>query len=234
MMIKDQYFWIGLALIYGLLMVQGISVQAQIVGNIPSPANSSTITPQDRALLTKDLSGVVRGFIWEVPPTVILENETGQFMDRFGDNLMYLAQFKLGDFIDFKSTISYEFQNNKLWRVHVINEEHYPRPQDRIELLGEIQKELETKFGKPVSEEFKWYDDKDKNWPQSWGWAVYRGDLFITIKWQTPNTTVSLSLGAKEELQPRIDLVYESREIKEVQDQEQVRKLLQAPSGVGQ
>ncbi|MCI5060858.1 MAG: hypothetical protein MRY79_07290 [Alphaproteobacteria bacterium] len=224
----DCHFYglVGLVLILGFVS----SVQAQMTGNTPSLP--TTITAQDRALLERDLSGVVRGFIWGLPPTVVLENERGQFMDQVGENLMYLAHFKLGEFIDFRSTIAYEFQKDQLWRVHVINEQHYPRPQDRIDLLGEMQKELEKKFGKPTSEEFKWFDERDKNWPQSWGWAVYRGDLFITIKWETPDTLVTLELGAKEELLPRIDLIYESRVVKETQTQEKRRELLQAPSGL--
>ena len=226
-----QSFKIKWPLVLGVFVCVGlffaVTAAAQTSGN-DAPVQK-IITAQDRALLKKDLSGVVRGFIWGVPSVVVLETERAQFMDKFDGGLMYLGQFRMGDAVDFRSTISYEFYRDKLWRVHVINERHYPDPQDLIILLGELQSELEKKFGAPVQEDFRWRNEKNKNWPEYWGWSVYEGDLFITIKWVTSDTVITLKLGAQEELTPRLDVVYESRMIGDEMKKQTTQRALGVP-----
>ena len=39
-----------------------------------------TLTTAEKTLLDKNLDGVVRGFIWGIPKTVILEEETATFV----------------------------------------------------------------------------------------------------------------------------------------------------------
>jgi hypothetical protein len=88
---------------------------------------------------------------------------------------------------------------------------------------------LNKRFGKPVSEEFFWEKDTEKNWPKAWGWAVFRGELFITIKWQDAETDVIAYLGTKTRLKPVFSVTYIDRRANEKMKQNQVKEGLMAP-----
>ena len=185
---------------------------------------SPTLSPEDQEILEKDLNGTVRGFIWGLPPTVILENETGTFMDEKEGVLFYLAYIR-----GLRSTIGYEFEDSKLWRAQIFIEENFDHPQDRLETLLTIQTDLNKRFGDPVSEEFKWRREKEKNFPDQWGWAVYRGELLITIKWQNEDTDVTAFLGAKKSFSPELWVSYENRQVKQAKIERKRQDLLKAP-----
>ena len=184
------------------------------------------LTPEERkAILEKDLSGVFRGFVWGLPPTVILENEKAAFMEEQNGTLIYFDYIR-----DIKSTIAYEFHENKLWRIRVFIEKKYLRQQDRIEDLLTIQEDLTKRYGKPVEEEFLWKKKTEQNYPESWGWAVYRGELLINILWQNKETNVYAYLGAPKPYDPKFHITYVDRKVqKERRSQEERQDLLLTP-----
>lgn len=157
----------------------------------------------------RNLTGSVRGFIWGLPKTVILEEEKGTFLEEKDGTLIYV------DFIrGIKCTIMYEFQDDKLWRGRIFIEKRYSDPQDRIEDLLIIQNDLNARFGQPVSQDFKWLDNMEKDFPEKWGWAVFRRELFITLKWQNVDTLVTAYLGAPQRFFPQLSVTYESVQTK--------------------
>lgn len=157
----------------------------------------------------KALSGSIRGFIWGLPKTVILEEEKGKFLEEKDGTLIYV------DFIrGIRCTIMYEFQDDKLWRGRIFIEKRYTDPQDRIEDLLVIQNDLNARFGEPISQDFKWLDETEKNFPEKWGWAVFRRELFITNQWQNADTLVTASLGAPQRFFPQLSVTYESVQAK--------------------
>jgi len=111
----------------------------------------------------------------------------------------------------------------------VFVEKKYSDPQDRIADLLIIQEDLTKRFGNPVSEDFRWVKNTDKNWPDNWGWAVYRSELFITNRWQNEKTDVTAYLGAPKLFYPNLSVTYESREIKSLINEAREQKLLEAP-----
>lgn len=188
------------------------------------PQSVSNISVADQALLNKDLSGAVRGFVWGLSPTVILENERGTFMDEENGRLFYLDNIR-----GLKSTIGYEFDDNQLSRAQIFIEKRFTDPQDRIESLLTIQTDLNKRFGEPVVQDFRWRNEREKNFPENWGWAVYRGELFITLQWQNEQTDVTAYLGAKKQFSPELSVTYESRAVKAAKAQSTKRNLLSAP-----
>lgn len=183
-----------------------------------------TPTPEQEAILKKDLTGVLRGFVWGLSRTVILENEQAPFMGEENGTLLYLDYIR-----GIKSTIAYEFEDDKLWRARIFIEKKYSVMQDRINDLLLVNEDLTRRFGEPVKEEFLWKDKAEKNLPENWGWAVYRGELFITIVWQNKETEVTAYLGAKKLYNPVFNVTYVDRHAKHSNNKKQVDKFLLAP-----
>ncbi len=147
-----------------------------------------------------NLQGALRGFIWGLPPTVILENEKATFVGEEDGRLFYLDYIQ-----NMRSTIGYDFMDNKLWRARIFIEKKYYNTQERIRDLMKIRKDLVKRFGDPVDEAMVWYNNKEKNWPESWGWAVLRGEMMMTIVFRDEETEVVVFLGAREKLNPNLD-----------------------------
>ncbi len=189
-----------------------------------SSLGNASLNSKDQALLDKNLEGVVRGLIWGVPRSVVLENEKGTLMEDKDGALFYLAYIR-----GLRCTIGYEFSDDKLWRSRIFIEKKYWDPQDRIKDLMIVQADLEKRFGKPTHEEFKWLKDTDKNWPDSWGWAILRGELFISIKWETEDSNIEIKIGTHEKLNPKFSVIYESRKIKLAKAKEIRESLINAP-----
>lgn len=170
-----------------------------------TPNEQRLSAKQKEVFLNKNLDGVLRGFVWGLPPTVILENERGTFagQEDIGEGdvrLFYLDYIK-----GMRSTIGYDFKNDQLWRARIFIEKKYSNPQERLEDLMTIRKDLVKRFGQPVDETMTWYDNKERNWPDSWGWAVLRGELMMRIVFRNKETEVVAFLGAKQKLNPRIE-----------------------------
>lgn len=184
------------------------------------------LTPEERAaILDKDLNGVFRGFVWGLPPTVILENEKSAFMEEQDGTLIYFNYIR-----GIKSTIAYEFHENKLWRIRVYIEKRYLRPQDRIEDLLTVQEDLTERYGKPVQEDFLWKKKTEQDYPESWGWAVYRGELIVNILWQNEETKVYAYLGASKPSEPKFHITYVDRKMeKELSSRAREKDLRIAP-----
>lgn len=160
---------------------------------------------EKRALLDKNLSGALRGFVWGLPPTTILENEKATFVGEEdigeGDVRLFYLDYLKG----MRSTIGYDFQNDRLTQARIFIEKKYFNPQERIEDLMIIRRDLVKRFGEPVDETMAWHDNKERNWPKSWGWAVLRGELMIRIVFRDGETEVVASLGTKRRLNPDSD-----------------------------
>jgi hypothetical protein len=81
--------------------------------------------------------------------------------------------------------------------------------QEWITSFMDIQKDLTEKWGQPVSEDFIWHDELEKDFPDNWGIAVLRGDLEIIVKWSDAKTLVTAELKAAQRLMPVITINYE-------------------------
>ncbi len=151
----------------------------------------------------------VRGFIWGLPRSIILAEEKATFVEEEDGALFYVDYIR-----GIKASITYEFEDDKLFRVRIFSEKDYPNPQDRMEDLVKMKRDLDKRFGEPEEENFEWKKDTDKKFPESWGWAVYRGELLITLKWQSATTFVSAYLGASKPYYPVLSVTYEDAKAK--------------------
>lgn len=185
-----------------------------------------SVRAQAKVGKTASTQAAVRGFIWGLPPEVILENETGTYIDGQdqANTLLFVDVIR-----GMRSTIAYEFANNKLWRASIFVEKEYNQQQDRVNDLMKIQQDLTARFGKPVSEDLQWLDPREKNYPYSWGWAIMRGELIMTSVWQNDETEVVTYAGAKERLKPITRVTYTDRRTKQSLKQQGEINLLQAP-----
>lgn len=185
-----------------------------IVNTANAQEVSAMSQTQKQELLNKNLDGVLRGFVWDLPPTLILESEKGTFAgeEDMGDaasRLFYVDNIDIGD-IDteiksVRASIGYEFLNDQLWRARVFIEKKYLDTQERIEDLMRVRKNLVNIYGEPVDEQMVWHGNREKNWPDSWGWAILRGELMMTIIFRNAETEVVVFLGARQRLNPNLD-----------------------------
>jgi hypothetical protein len=170
-----------------------------------SPVLSET---EKEELLSKKLDGVLRGYVWGLPPTLILESEKGTFVGAESGRLFYIDDIEIGDsdsdLKTVRATIGYDFKEDQLWRARVFIEKKYLDPRERINDLMRIRKELVKQYGDPVDEIMVWHDNREKNWPESWGWAVLRGEMTMTILFQDGETLVRVFLGTREKLNPNL------------------------------
>jgi hypothetical protein len=167
---------------------------------------------------------IFRGFIWDLPPEIIMANEEGTFVGEEGGIYFYIDEHE-----DQRVTIGYEFRDNQLWRGRIYSEKHYVRPQDRLDALLAIQQDLTTRYGPPLREEFIWKNNFERNHPENWGWAVYRGHLEVFINWEAPETIITAYLGATEPLEPRLYVTYEKKGVQSILEAEKLREDLVFP-----
>ena len=146
----------------------------------------------------------LRGFIWGLPKKIIKQNEKGTFMEEAGETLFFLDNIR-----GLRTTIGYEFQDNKLWRAKVFIEKKYFEQQERLDDLMTVQADLNDRFGAPFIEDMKWLNEREKNYPESWGWAVFRGEMIMTSIWRNDKTQVTTYIGATEKFQTVLSVTYE-------------------------
>lgn len=182
------------------------------------------LTPEDLALLEKDFTGALRGFVWGLSPTVILENERGTFMGEENGSLLYLDYIR-----GLKSTIGYEFLDNKLWKARIFIEKEYVDQQNQLRDLMVIAEDLTKRLGEPVKEEFRWVKDREKNFPDKWGWAIYRSELFVTLAWEDEETIAIATLGAEKLYDPQLVVTYIDRRANATLQREKAKNPLNLP-----
>lgn len=149
----------------------------------------------------------IRGFVWGLPSSIIKAEEKAIFVEEDETG----ALFYVDTIRDLKSSVTYEFENDKLFRVQTFIEKKYSKPQERVQDLVKIKQDLVRRFGEPESEEFDWATDTDKGSPEVWGWTVYRGELTITLKWKTSRSLVTVYLGSPTKYDPIFVITYEDR-----------------------
>lgn len=174
----------------------------------------------------------VRGFIWGLPKDIVKENEAGRYVDEES----YLVDGDTHEIVFFRdkirglfTNIGYEFINDKLWRVQIFVENRYVEQQDMIGDLLTVQTDLNARFGAPKVEEMKWLNKRNLNYPDSWGWSVFRSELIMTSLWQEGDTDVSTYLGAKTKYKPEMIVTYVHRPTKLALKKEDQNNLLNLP-----
>lgn len=224
---QSSYLYLSLIIALVASLFFALPVAAQLLEPEEKQIKPIQVPPTKPGLETPEdirLKGVLRGFIWGLPPTVILENEKGTFMEEEEGRLVYLDYIR-----GMKSTIAYEFLENKLWRAFVYIEERYRDPQDYIRKLMVIAEDLTIRYGQPIEEQFIWRDDKEKNYPENWGWAVLKGDLYIRFKWQNAQSEVVAYLGTTTPLKPDLRVTYTDRVTKQALGVDEAKPLLVMP-----
>ncbi len=153
--------------------------------------------------------GDVRGFIWGLPTKVVQENEAATFIVAEDDRMLFR-----GGAFGMPATIVYEFRENKLNQARIFIEKSYTDQQKRIDDLMTIRADLVARYGEPLEEDFKWRNKSNIDYPDAWGWSVYRGELFITLKFQDQQTDVTVFLGNQQPYEPQFSVTYQPRQAK--------------------
>lgn len=173
----------------------------------------------------------VRGFVWGLPKDIIRAEEKSQFVEASeeGDILYYYDTIR-----GIRSSINYEFEKAKLRRVRIFSEKSYTFPQHRIDDLVKMKRDLDKRFGETIDQQLIWRDEREKDFPDMWGWAVLSGDLQLIMKWQSENTLVTLYCGlpvlnkrGRKGKSPLLFVTYEDRKAKQVKDTNDNKKSIE-------
>lgn len=177
---------------------------------------ASFMLPHVALSMDDPMFGVARGFIWDVRQQDVLRFEKAPLIRQEEDALFYAAELYKRE-----STIGYAFIDDKLSRIRIDIHQHYTNPQDWIDLLADVKLDLSEKWGEPLTEEFIWHDEKERNFPDNWGVAVMIGDLDIRMQWVHAETVLTVTLKASEEMRPAIGILYEKHAVVERQKAEE-------------
>jgi len=158
----------------------------------PYIAMAQNITPTD-----------IRGLIWGLPPEIVKQHEKTTFLGQEGNYLLYLDEI-----YGLRTTISYGFKDDKLAHVQYFMNKKYFIHQKRLDDFMMIKQGLIAQYGQPVDEDLIWRNRETQNFPDEWGWGVYRGELFIKTYWQTSDTNIVLYLGAKTPYKPQLFVTF--------------------------
>lgn len=132
----------------------------------------------------------VRGFIWGVPSEDVIKYERVVLFERHDNQLLFIDKIN-----GVKTLISYEFYNNKLWRVTFDSlKDDYSNPQDLIDNFVRMSILLNKQYGEAIDKKEIWANDYYKNKHNRWGLAVLNDYLKLQMKWQTSRTDVVMSL----------------------------------------
>ena len=181
-----------------------------VVGlSVPAVSQTEKSSEQEIETAVEEEDGIVRGLIWGLSPDIVKAYEKSTFLEEEENTLFYFDTMW-----GMRSLIGYEFLDNKLWRIRIFNEKKYSDPKERILDVMRLQVALEERFGAPVLRELKWKDDKEKEFPKYWGWALYQGDLEIRMSWHSEDTEVTLTAGKSDEpYNPKVVVEYKNKEI---------------------
>lgn len=160
--------------------------------------------PDDQYLFQNE-EDVARGFIWDLSPQIIKENEKATFIGESEEGTIFFIDNIYGE----KSTIAYNFDSEKLSRIVIFSEKVYRDFEQRITDLLTLQSILSTRYGPPTQENFIWRDPGAPYKPKDWGMAVYSGDLRISIFWQQPNQDIILSLSNSIPFEPELKITFQ-------------------------
>lgn len=172
----------------------------------PINASAKDIKKTEKLTLPPADFGDVRGFVWGVSPADVKKYETVALFDKVDD-----ALFFIDDLHGIKTLISYEFRNDRLWRVTFdMQKDDYPVPQKILEDYMTFQAEITNKVGAPTDEKMIWSRNYYKDKPNRWGLAVYNGDLTLETIWWSNTTKIEQRLGAKD-YDYNFKIIYTSR-----------------------
>lgn len=145
------------------------------------------------SLLVEPMPGSdVRWFIWGVPPEDVIQYEKVVLFEQVGDTLFFVDEIN-----SIKTLISYEFIDNKLWRVtYDMQKDTYPDPQEVIDDFVRFDIMLSKRYGESTGKDLIWKDDYYKDKPNRWGLAIFNSLLEMRMVWDTPRTRAFMSLKA--------------------------------------
>lgn len=94
---------------------------------------------------------------------------------------------------EFRRTIRYDFENDKLVRIHhAVVELHYPNFGRTVDMYYDVQNKMSELYGEPSDMQLFWKNRKYEQHPDYWGRALFSGDLRMVTLWTPPGVTITL------------------------------------------
>ncbi len=119
----------------------------------------------------------------------------------------------------------YLFTQDRLTRTKYMVQEDHSNKNDYILDYRRFKAALSKKYGEPTQDKHHWRDDLYKDDYSDWGLAISIGHLQIYTEWNTPETSVFLSLmGDKFEVS--LEVQYTSKELKILEKKASEEKIM--------
>lgn len=94
---------------------------------------------------------------------------------------------------EFRRTIRYDFEDDKLVRIHhSVVELHFPHLGRVVEMYYDVQNRMSELYGEPAGMELFWKNKRYEKYPDYWGRALFSGDLRMVTRWTPPGVTITL------------------------------------------
>ena len=124
-------------------------------------------------------------------------------------------------------SINYFFEDKKLIKSQYLFDGTFTKGEDYITYFRKIKKNIVEKYGKAYKDDSKELDIMEVSHYQNIVDLVQRGEQSYEIIWDEPTTTVTLSLIGKNTFTPiRLFVAYNSKKLKEIDDNKEVKKSL--------
>lgn len=164
------------------------------------------------------ISDDFRGSNWGDSVKSVKENEKAVLIEEDADSLAYITTISG---IDMAAV--YTFENDKLVSATYLNQQEYTNKNRYISDYKTIKELLIAKYGEPVSDDVKWFNDSFKNDTQEYGNAISIGHLAYLSKWVADGTEIVHVLSGNN-YSLRMMVLYNDLSAKEIMDGQQKQK----------
>ena len=137
---------------------------------------------------------------WGMSPKEVKKAEESnlKFKEESIDNKIGFSILYFGNEAGIDCYIRYVFENEKLAEVMLHTVVQHKDENQHISDYNQWKKFLTNKYGEPIQDMMEWKNEKYKEKPEKWGYAVLLKHLSYQTKWETPNTNIILVLQGTE------------------------------------
>jgi len=132
-----------------------------------------------------------RNASWGMTPDQVKEVEEAELTKELPERLIFATEIA-----GLEMNISYIFKDEKLSSARYELTGKYRNAKDYNIAYNDMQKQLQKKYGDPITENLQCKDNFYTDYPHRWGTGIVVGKLRRTSSWQSEDVYVRHTIGA--------------------------------------